>query len=171
VARPRKRKIPPSRLRYEQTHRVFSVRLDEETFTDLNNYLKSAGCSRADFVKNALGKERDMIKKRIEELASREVDPSLEEKVRFLSSLVLDIREYPPLCPRCEDQEMRRCEGREIESKIGYPWVLTWKCPKCGFFMDTYHRIDPKSLTWLEDYSKKDDHKKSVSPKPQKKRK
>jgi predicted RNA-binding Zn-ribbon protein involved in translation (DUF1610 family) len=119
----------------------------------LKEHLKSTGCSLADFVKDALGREESMVAKRVEILTSRLVDPSLEDRVGCLESLVLEIynltvdtAEYPPLCPRCEDQEMRRCEGTEMASSLASPIVPTWKCPKCGFFLNTYHRIDPKSL-------------------------
>ncbi len=97
-----------------------------------------------------------MVKKRIETLASRQVDPSLEERVRCLENLVheifsltVDTGEYPPCCPHCDNQELFQCEGKEIESKLAHPEVITWKCPKCGFFINTYKRIDPASIKWV----------------------
>jgi len=152
-----KSKKPPSRKRYEEEHRTRSARLDRETNERLDKLLEGTGCSFADFIKDALGREEAMIEKRVEMLASRQVDPSLEERVRCLENLVheifsltVDTRKYPPYCPRCEVQELFESEGRETESTIADPWVPTWKCPKCGYFINTYKRIDPKSIKWVD---------------------
>ncbi len=148
---------PPSRKRPDERSCVKSCRLDLETDKLLTEHLHSISCSFADFVKDALGREKSMVEKRVEVLASRQMDPSLEDRVRCLEnqvheifSLTVDNREYPPDCPRCENQELFRCEGRETESTIAHPWVLTWKCPKCGYFINTYKRIDPKSIKWID---------------------
>ena len=158
MAKGNKTKKPPSRKRYEESHPVFSTRLDRDTLDRLKGHLKSTGYSRADFIKDNLGREESMVEKRVEILASREVGPSLEDRVRCLEDLVyyiislggIDTREYPPYCPHCEGQKMFRCEGRETESTIAHPWVPTWKCPKCGYFINTYKRIDPKSIKWID---------------------
>lgn len=148
---------PPSRIRYEKRHRVRSFRLDMETDKLLTEHLDSTGCSFTDFVKGALGREKAMVEKRVEILALRQMDPSHEDRLRCLENLFLetisltrDDCRYPPLCPRCEGQELFRCEGRETESTIAHPWVFTWKCPKCGYFINTYKRIDPKSIRWID---------------------
>jgi Arc/MetJ-type ribon-helix-helix transcriptional regulator/predicted RNA-binding Zn-ribbon protein involved in translation (DUF1610 family) len=153
VAKSKKSKKPPSRQRYDEEHRVRSARLDKEYDERLDKLLKALGLSYSDFVKAHIRKDEAMIEKRVEILTSRLMDPSLEDRVGCLESLVLEIYnltvdtvEYPPLCPRCEDQEMRRCEGTEMASSLASLIVPTWKCPKCGFFLNTYHRIDPKSL-------------------------
>jgi hypothetical protein len=77
-----------------------------------------------------------MIKKRVEMSASRQVAPSAEDRIRCLEDLVLqvfgitvDTDEYPPVCPYCENESMVQCEGREMESSLARPWVITWKCP------------------------------------------
>ena len=145
-----------SRARYEQENPTISFRAPKRTKERLAKHLEGTGQSVSDFVEDALGREESMVEKRVEMLASRQAGPSLEERVRFLESLIhevfmltVDTEEYPPLCPRCEDQEMRKCEGRQIESSIGCPWVSTWKCPKCGYFLNTYKRIDPESIRWI----------------------
>lgn len=152
-----KSKKPPSRKRYEEEHPTISFRLDRESRKNLKEHLDGTGCSNADFVKDSLGREKSMIEKRVEMLASRQVDQSLEDRVRSLENLVweifsltVDTRESPPYCPRCEGQELFECEGRETESTIADPWVPTWKCPKCGYFINTYKRIDPKSIKWVD---------------------
>ncbi len=148
---------PPSRKRYDERHPTRSCRLDIETDKRLTEHLDSIGCSFSDFVKDSLERGKSMVGKRVEVLASRQMDPSLEDRVRCLENLVHEIfslivgtNEYPPYCPRCEGQELFRCEGRETESTIAHPWVPTWKCPKCGFFINTYKRIDPASIKWVD---------------------
>jgi predicted RNA-binding Zn-ribbon protein involved in translation (DUF1610 family) len=98
-----------------------------------------------------------MVEKRVEILASKQIHPSIEHRLRCLEELVhqifsltVDTDDYPPLCPRCENQELFRAEGREMESALAHPWVLTWECPKCGFFMNTYKQIEPKSIKWTD---------------------
>jgi len=152
----KKRRKPPSRKKYEQENPTISFRAPKRTKEHLAKHLEGTGQSVSDFVEDALGREESMVEKRVEMLASSRVFRLLEERVRFLESLIhevfmitVDTKEYPPLCPRCEDQEMRKCEGRQIESSIGDPWVLTWKCPKCGYFLNTYNRIDPESIRWV----------------------
>jgi len=147
----------PSRKRYEEQHPTISLRLDLEERKYFKEHLSAAGCSPADFVKQHLRREQSMIEKRVEELASRQVDPSLEERVRCLEDLAhtlvcfaLDYRKFPPLCPRCEGQQLLPGEGREVESSIVHPWVPTWKCPQCGYVINTYKRIDPESITGIE---------------------
>ena len=150
-------KKPPSRERYEQTHRVKSFRLDEKHDELLEEHLKHTGRSCADFIKEHLMEENAMVEKRIDMIASKLKGPSDEERLRSLENLVyeifsitVDTQKYPPLCPHCDNQELFQCEGKEIESTIAYPWVRTWKCPKCGFFINTYKRIDPKSIEWID---------------------
>jgi len=158
MARTKGSKKPPSRKRYEDEHPTRSCRLNKEDDELLEKHLERTGRSFADFVKEHLRKEEAMVKERVEMLASREVDPSLEDRVRCLEDLVyyiislggIDKCKYPPYCPHCEGQKMFRCEGRETESTIADPRVPTWKCPKCGYFINTYKRIDPKSIKWID---------------------
>lgn len=153
----KRRKNTPSRIKYEKEHRTRSCRLNKEDNELLDTLLEGAGWSYSDFVKAHIRKDVAMVERRVEILASRKVAPSAEDRVRCLEDLVyhilslgIDTCEYPPYCPRCEGQELFRCEGRETESSIGIPWVPTWKCPKCGYFINTYKRIDPKSIKWID---------------------
>jgi len=122
---------------------------------ELKKHLEDAGCSFASFVKDSLGKEESMVEKRIEMIASKKVDPSIEEQVRHLQSLVHELymrqetKTWPPACPHCENEELFECEGIETMIKERRPEMPTWKCAKCGFFIDTSHHIDPKSLRWV----------------------
>jgi len=158
MAKTNKRKKPPSRKRYDEEHRTRSARLDRETNERLDKLLEGLGLSFSGYVKAHIRKDEAMIEKKAEMLASRQVDPSVEDRVRCLEDLVyyiislggIDTREYPPYCPHCEGQKMFRCEGRETESTIADPWVSTWKCPNCGYFINTYKRIDPKSIKWID---------------------
>ena len=160
MAKVSKNKKPPSRERYEKENRTRSVRLDRETNEHLDKLLKGLGLSFSGYVKAQIRKDEAMIEKKAETLASRKVNPLLEEMVRCLEDLVFDIYalrvdtdKYSLLCPRCENQRLFKCEGREIESNLADPTVPTWKCPKCGFFLNTYKRIDPKSIRWIDPYS------------------
>jgi len=104
-----------------------------------------------------------MVVKRIEMLAPEHTAPSVEDRLRCLEDLLhqvllmayvlfmtVDAVEWPPRCPHCDNQELIRCEGRETESSLAHGWVITWKCPKCGFSINTHKRIDPKSIEWLD---------------------
>jgi predicted RNA-binding Zn-ribbon protein involved in translation (DUF1610 family) len=157
MARSSKSKKSPSRKRYEEKNPTISFRLDRGTQKHLKEHLEGTGCSFADFIKDTLGGEKSMVEKRVEMLASRQADPSLEERVRCVENLVheifsitVDTHEYPPYCPRCDNQELFRADGRETESRLAQPWVPTWKCPKCGFFINTYKRIEPTSIKWVD---------------------
>ncbi len=145
----------PSRKQYEAEHPTISFRLDKETYGRLKAHLEGTGCSFASFIKDALGREESMVEKRVEMIASTRVDPSIEERVRYLQGLVhelylrQDTKEWPPSCPHCENEELYECEGVETQIKERRPEMTTWRCAKCGFFIDTSHCIDPKSLRWL----------------------
>ena len=150
-------KKPPSRQRYEQTHRVRSCRLNKEEDDILEEKLTLSGRTFGDFVRDHIKEERAMVDKRVNMIASKLKGPSDEERLRSLENLVyeifsitVDTQKYPPFCPHCDDQELFQCEGKETESKIAHPWVRTWKCQKCGFFINTYKRIDPKSIKWID---------------------
>lgn len=152
-----KSKRTPSRRHYEERHPTRSCRLNKEDNELLEEHLEHTGRSFADFVKDHLREEKNMVNERIEMLASKQVDPSFEDRIRCLEDLVhgifclgVDHHEYPPYCPRCEGQELFICEGREMESNIAHPWVPTWKCPRCGYFINTYKRIDSKSITRID---------------------
>jgi len=145
----------PSRKRYENEHPTISFRLEKQMYERLKKHLEGTGCSFASFVKDSLGREESMVEKRVEMIASTKVNPSIEEQVRYLQGLVYELlarqetKTWPPACPRCENEELFECEGVETLIKQRRPEAPTWKCAKCGFFIDTSHRIDPKSLRWV----------------------
>lgn len=145
----------PSRKRYEDAHPTVSFRLDKEMYERLKTHLDGTGCSFASFIKDSLGREEAMVEKRVEMIASTKIAPSVEEHVRQLQGLVhelymrQDTKKWPPACPNCENDELYECEGIETLIKNRRPETPTWKCAKCGFFIDTSHRIDPKSLRWV----------------------
>ena len=177
MAKAKKSTKPPSRKRYEEEHPTISFRLDKQTHRRLKEHLEQSKCSFADFIKDALGSDKSMVDKRVEELAAKQMGPSLEHRIRYVEDLVhqlfsmpVDTDEYPPFCPHCDGQYLFRCEGKETESTIAHPWAITWKCPKCGFFMDTYKRIDPKSIKWLDLNSGKSADKPKTSARHQPKK-
>lgn len=165
------KKKAPSRIRYEQENPTISCRLDKKTKGDLEAHLIGSGCSLPDFIKQHLAEEKNMIQKRVEMLASKQVSPLIEDRLRCVEDLVrqifistVDTDESPPRCPHCDDQELIRCAGRQMASNLAQPWVGTRKCPKCGFFIDTYKRIDPKSMIWLDLRYAKAANKPKVQP-------
>lgn len=147
----------PSRTKYEESHPVFSARLDRDTYDRLKEHLEGTGCSFGQFLKSTIGKEEVIVEKRVQILASKKVAPSVEDRVRCLESLVhelwsvaMDTREYPPSCPHCGNEQLFEAEGMEMETTRARPGVNTWACPECGFFVNTSHRIDPRSIRWVD---------------------
>ena len=128
MVKDKKRKKPPSRINYEDEYPTRSCRLTKEDDELLEEHLEHTGRSFTDFVKDHLREEEAMIKEKVEILASRKIDPSLEERTRCLENLVheifsitVDHNQYPPYCPHCDGQELFWCEGREAESTIAHP--------------------------------------------------
>jgi len=156
MAKHRVNKKPPSRRRYEEQHPTISVRLDKETRERLKEHLKGTGCSVADLIKDTLGREESMVEKRVGMLAARQVSSPVEHRLKCLEGLVHELisvvaiyHEWPLTCPQCENEELYWAMGTEIESTLAHPQVYTWKCAKCGFFIDTSKRIDPESIGWV----------------------
>ena len=149
---------PPSRQRYDDKHRVRSFRLDEENDNRLSKLLSAVDLPLSEWVRNKIQGDEAMIEKKVEMfVAKQRSNPLTEDRIKCVGDLVhqllslgADITEYGPICPRCGDQELFRCEGREKDSAIAPPEVLTWKCAKCGFFIDTYRGIDPASIKWID---------------------
>lgn len=147
----------PSRKRYEEEHPTVSFRLDRETYDGLKEHLAGTSCSFADFIKDALGREKSMVEKRVEMLAAKETSPAVEDRLRCLEefvhqlfSVAVDTDEFPPYCPHCDNQQMFYAEGTETESTRRVTQIHTWKCPGCGFFINTSRRIDPNSIRWVD---------------------
>jgi hypothetical protein len=128
----------PSRKRYEEEHPTVSFRLDRETYDRLKQHLDGSGCSFADFVKDSIGREESMVEKRVEMLASRKADPSVEERLRFLEGLIAEVMiiayepETPWWCPRC-GQEL--ADAMIAEKGATSPDIFVYACPKCHFFV------------------------------------
>jgi len=162
MAKAKKSTKPPSRKRYDEEHPTVSFRLDKQTHRRLKEHLEETNCSPADFIKDGLGRDQPMTERRVEELAAKQMGPSRDDSLRCLQDLIhqllsvaLITSEYTPLCPRCDHQDLLMCEGKETKATTTLRWAITWKCPKCGFFVDTYERIDPKSIKWVEFNSSK----------------
>ncbi len=150
----------PSRQKYEAEHPTMSCRLDKSTHKRLTEHLNKTGCSFADFVKDALGREESMIDKRVEMLAKQKAPPSLEERIRCCEGLIYQLALYcnnhyePLVCPHCPNQELSLAWGDETESPNAEKEIPVLKCPKCGYFPDTYRRIDAQSVKWNADILK-----------------
>lgn len=147
------KKQKPSRARYEKAHPVFSARVDKETYDRLTNHLEGTGCSFADFLKDSLGREESMVERRVEMLAGRELDPSLEKRVEALEELMMcavihmwDDR-APFWCPFCDGT----LHGAMVAEKGSRNRdVFTYACPRCGFMMNPREKLDPRTLTWID---------------------
>lgn len=93
--------------------------------------------------------------KRAEILALREIGLSDEEGLKRIDKLVrlalsrLNEHEIPAPCPCCNKQNLRLAWGnlKGTSGKQGDE-VFTWKCPDCGWFLDTFSRMDPESVGW-----------------------
>jgi len=157
MAKKTKRK-PPSRERYEAANPTVSCRLDRANHSRLTSNLKASGCSFRDFVIDALGREESLIKKRVATLAAKRLGVSDEEHLRWHDELLWQVlstlleNRLPALCPQCEKKGEYRlllAWGDEIgPNGEREKEVPTWKCPNCGWFVDTFKRKDPKSIKW-----------------------
>ena len=67
MARRLKRKVPPSRIKYDDNHPVVSCRVSKETFDRLTESKKLDGKSFADILKIGLGIAEDGDKKLVEQ--------------------------------------------------------------------------------------------------------
>ena len=92
---------PPSRIRYEQSHPVISLRISTELKEELQNYLAHREESLADFIRESLGVQKPLIEK-IEKAAWNKGYDRAEEDYRI---------RYP--CSKC---------GRVIEMLPGSSW-------------------------------------------------
>ena len=152
----KKKNKPPSRQRYEQENPTVSCRLDKETHQRLSEYLQNTGTSLADLLRDALGRENSMIEERIQMLANQQAPLSDEGRLNCLEALVLQAgvylkdNDWPFFCPRCREHEMLYAKG-EADIRPGEKEeAITFKCPGCGYFLDTPDHIDPDSLEWCD---------------------
>ncbi len=147
---------PPSRIRYEERHRVRSCRLDIETDRLLTEHLDSIGCSFADFVKDHLRKEETMVKESVDVLASKRMEESKTRAPNLeLYHIVLDLAHWVTLlwlnlpdlikvpCPDClfppaiTKQQPRTVMMQMLESG-------DFRCPQCGLTLK-----NPPQLAWI----------------------
>lgn len=149
-------KKKPSRLAYEESHPTVSFRLDREIYDRLKRHLNTTGCSFADFVKDALGREESMIEKRVTEIVSKELEEKLAPPLDLeLYDIVLDLARWnmvlwmnlpQPLqihCPDCLfppaiSHKERKIVSMEMVEKGDF------KCPECGLTIK-----NPPQLAWV----------------------
>ncbi|MFP3976024.1 MAG: hypothetical protein ACLFVK_07380 [Dehalococcoidia bacterium] len=94
-----------------------------------------------------------MVEKRVEELASRKAEPSVEQRLRDPEGLVSELMviarepEAPWWCPRCGTQ---LTDGAVAKKGSTDPDIFVYVCPKCGFFLtpwgDAPYGIEEGSL-------------------------
>jgi hypothetical protein len=156
MARTNKSKKSPSRKRYEEAHPTRSCRLSKEDDELLEEHLKRAGRSFADFVKDHLRKEEALVEERAAQLALRKIeenetptrDLELYDLVRDLANwnIILwmnlpDPTEVP--CPDCLfPSRLRNRESRTVILEMVESGDL--KCPECGLTLK-----NPPQLAWV----------------------
>lgn len=155
MAKSKADKKKPNRKRYEEEHPTISFRVDRETYNGLKDHLAHTGCSFADFVKDSLGREKSMVEKRVEMLASHKVEPSFEDSLKWLEILVNEIittigtiprDEFTGsgvTCPRCSSGNLSPYAGKETTTG---KYELVWNCGKCGFLTKSREPLEPESL-------------------------
>lgn len=157
MVRNKQSKKKPSRVAYEETHPTISFRLDIETHDRLKEHLKTTGCSFANFVKDALGREETMVEERVTKLASRKIE-EIETPQRDLElyEIVVDLAYWvivfwmnlpDPLdgvpCPSCRfPSKLNKKEGKTV--KLDMLENGDFKCPECRLRLK-----NPPQLAWI----------------------
>jgi len=158
MARSRQVKKKPSRLAYEQSHPTVSFRLDREIRDRLKGHLSSTGCSFADFVKDALGREQSMVEKRVAKLTSAEIErrqaPVLDLE---LYDLALDLAKWniilwmnlpDPLKVTCPDcffpSALSGKRSKAVIMEMVEEGNGDFECPECGLRVK-----NPPQLAWV----------------------
>lgn len=174
---PKKKRKPPSRGKYEAEHPVISFRTDRATKSRIEELCTVLGCSYADLMKHAAGVAESLIERNVDSLASKKLG-KLEEGLEWIDHLLCELlctlreNNLTALCPRCDSKgkynALYLAWGEEIDPSGKRGEVPTWKCPKCGWYWDTFGRIEPKSIKWDDPSAAKS----SLKPKhpPKKKR-
>ena len=157
MVRSKQPKKKPSRVAYEKSHPTVSFRLDIETLDRLKEDLKATGCSFADFVKDALGREEMMVEERVTKLASRKITESeMPARDLELYELVVDLAYWAvvfwmnlpdPLdgvtCPSCLfPSDLSKKEGKTVKLEMLENGNL--KCPECRLTLK-----NPPQLAWI----------------------
>lgn len=146
----------PSRKRYEEKHPTVSFRLDKETYSRLKGHLAASGCSFATFIKDSLGREESMVEKRVEDLASKRLNPSVEQRLRFLEGLLSQVmittydEECPWECPRCGQELVGAMVAAKGETEAD---IFVYACPDCRFLLTPWREapdgVDEASLFFI----------------------
>jgi hypothetical protein len=146
----------PSRARYEETHPVFSARLDKETYDYLKEYLSDTGCSFSKFIKDSVAREETMVKERVTKMAAKRIMES--ETIAYnpeLYDILLDITQWltilwvnlpKPLevpCPDCLfPPPITNRKSAKVMLQMQEDSDL--KCPQCGLVLKI-----PPQLAWV----------------------
>ena len=85
----KRRPLPPSRQRYQQSHPTISLRVDRDLYAELKELKKTANLSVADVLKVGLGKSEPLVGEAFQN--------------GFMSALA---EAYEAVCEDCEDQLM-----------------------------------------------------------------
>jgi len=155
MAKVRKNKKAPSRMRYEQRHPTRSCRLNIEEDELLEEHLEGTLRSFADFVKDHLREEETMVKERVEILASKKVKetktrppdlelyPTILNLIHWVTLLwvnLTNLMEIPcPDClfpPKLTKKQPRTVMMQMLESG-------DFRCPQCGLTLK-----NPPQLAW-----------------------
>lgn len=89
TAKGRRRHVPPSRVRYEATHKTVSARLDPELLKELEQLKSESGMSTADIIRIGMNRAKPFVKAANMKL----IEETFEEAREFF--------EVPYPCPRC----------------------------------------------------------------------
>lgn len=157
MVRSKQAKKKPSRVAYEESHPTISFRLDRETHDSLKEHLTATGYSFADFVKDALGREKTMVEERVAKLASRKIAES-ETLARDLElyDIALDLARWGVIlwanlpdpmdsvsCPSCLfPSRLSKKESRAVTLEMLEDG--NFKCPECGLTLK-----NPPQLAWI----------------------
>ena len=157
VAKGKKKTKSPSRKRYEENNPTVSFRVSKELKERLLDYLDTCGQSFGDLCEGILDRDQPLTEKKLDALVHKKFG-ALEDRLRYIDDLLNRLlceycieKDLPAICPRCRDKEKGRlffARGYEMQddgTKRGAP---SWKCAKCGWYLDIHGRIDPKSLKW-----------------------
>jgi hypothetical protein len=158
MAKNKPAKKKPSRVAYEKEHPTVSFRLNKETKARLDKHLEAAGCSFADFVKDNLGREENMVEERVARLTSMEVEKRQAPELDLeLYKLVLDLAKWNvvlwmnlpnPLKVTCPDcffpSKLTGKEGKVVEMEMSVTGQGDFVCPECGLKVK-----NPLQLAWI----------------------
>ena len=92
----KRRSLPPSRERYQQSHPTVSLRVDLDLYTQLKGLKDQAGLSVADVLKVGLEKSEPLVGEAFQN--------------GFMSALA---EVYQAVCDGCEDAVMAIAQGAE----------------------------------------------------------